>query len=353
MARKVIIIGSGPAGWSAAIYAARAQLEPLVLEGDNESAINYQQGTLPLGQLANTTEVENFPGWPAGKLTEYLSSALKPEDQPYWVQKKKEQPGHVIYGPELMRLMRQQAVNFGTEIQSKDVVEVDFSKRPFVLKTHDGQTYEAATVIVATGARANWLGLPSEDKYKNNGVSACAVCDGALPVFKNKPLVVVGAGDTAVEEASYLTKFASKVYRVVRRNEMRASKIMANRALANPKIEMKWNRVVEEVLGDDKFINAVRLKSTVDDTREELPVGGMFVAIGHTPNTKFLNGALKLTELGYVQWTTLARTYTSVEGVFAAGDVSDDYYRQAVTAAGTGCMAALDAERFLSHHGEI
>jgi len=353
MARKVIIIGSGPAGWAAAIYAARANLEPLVFEGDNESELNRQMGMLPLGQLANTTEVENFPSWPAGDLREYLKTALPPEDQPYWVQANKEQPAHVIYGPELMRLMRQQARNFGTEIRSLDVTEVDLSKRPFHLKTHDGESHEAMALIISTGARANWLNLPSEDKYKNMGVSACAVCDGALPMFRNKPLVVVGGGDTAVEEASFLTKFASKVYLIHRRDKLRASKIMATRAMEHPKIEIKWNSAVDEVLGDGKMVTGVRLKSTVDDKTEELEAKGMFVAIGHTPNTKFLNGQLELNEAGYVQWTKLARTNTSVEGVFAAGDVSDDYYRQAVTAAGTGCMAALDAERFLAHHGEI
>jgi len=207
-------------------------------------------------------------------------------------------------------------------------------------------------VIVATGARANYLGLPSEEKYKNRGVSACAVCDGALPRFRNKPLVVVGGGDSAVEEADYLAKFASKVYLVHRRHELRASKIMVRRAMENPKIEILWNRVVDEVLGNDKEgVTGVRLKSTTHEPDLELSVSGFFLAIGHTPNTKFLEGKLQLTEKKYVKWSTPFRTYTSVEGVFAAGDVADDYYRQAVTAAGTGCMAALDAERWLAAKG--
>jgi thioredoxin reductase (NADPH) len=272
----------------------------------------------------------------------------------YWVTKdNKPQPTHGINGPELMALMRQQAKNFGTRVESKDVVKVDLSTKPFTLTTHDGETVSTHTLVIATGARANYLGLPSEDKYKNNGVSACAVCDGALPMFKNKPLAVVGAGDSACEEATYLTKFASKVYMVVRRDAMRASKIMAERALKNPKIEVKWNAVVDEVLGNEKVVTGVRLKSTKDGRTEELAVGGMFCAIGHTPNVGFLDGQLELNEMGYIKWTTVARTYTSVDGVFAAGDVADDYYRQAVSAAGTGCMAALDAERWLGHHGLV
>ena len=265
------------------------------------------------------------------------------------MQSNQKQPSHGINGPELMELMRQQAVNFGTRVVTDDIVSVDFSKRPFKLFTLDGQTVEAKAVIVATGARANYLGLPSEDKYKNNGVSACAVCDGALPRFRNRPLVVVGGGDSAVEEGTYLTKFASTVYLVHRRDKLRASQIMQQRALANTKITPKWNRGLDEVLGTDEGgVTGVRLKSTVDDTTEELEVAGVFLAIGHTPNTAFLKGQLLLDAKGYVQWTTAARTYTSVEGVFAAGDVADSYYRQAVTAAGTGCMAALDAERWLA-----
>jgi thioredoxin reductase (NADPH) len=353
MPENVVIVGSGPAAWTAAIYAARANLNPLVVQGDPTNDVNRQNGTLPLGQLALTTEVENFPSWPAGDTRQYLKSALKPDDPdfPYWIANDKPNPSHGINGPELMALMRQQAVNFGTRIESKDVVSVDLKEKPFALTMHDRTTVETHTLIVATGARANYLGLPSENRFKNRGVSACAVCDGALPRFRNKPLVVVGGGDTAVEEASYLTKFATKVYLVHRRDELRASKIMAQRALSNPKIELKWNKVVNEVLGEDKAgVTGVRLKSTLDGKTESLDCAGMFAAIGHTPNVGFLNGQVELTPGGYIKWTTLARTYTSVEGVFAAGDVADDYYRQAVTAAGTGCMAALDAERYLGHH---
>ena len=271
---------------------------------------------------------------------------------PYWVEKDKPAPTHGINGPELMALMRQQAKNFGTRVESKDVVKVDLQKKPFTLTLHDGSTIETLTLIIATGARANYLGLPSEERYKNYGVSACAVCDGALPRFRNKPLAVVGAGDSASEEANFLTKFSSKVYMIVRRDEMRASKIMAERAKNNPKIEIKWNSVVDEVLGEDKAgVTGVRIKNTKGGPDETLPVTGMFCAIGHTPNVGFLDGQVKLNEGGYILWTTVSRTYTSVDGVFAAGDVADDYYRQAVSAAGTGCMAALDAERYLGHHG--
>ena len=306
-------------------------------------------GTLPLGQLALTTEVENYPGFPAGDLGAYLDTAL-PEE------KRLELPPHNkhgVQGPELLDLMRQQAVNFGTRIITEDIKGVDFSQRPFRLCASDGKTYEAQAVIVATGARANYLGLPSEEKYKNRGVSGCAVCDGALPRFRNKPLAVIGGGDSAVEEATYLTKFASKVYLVHRRDKLRASKIMAERAEANAKIEILWNRTVDEVLGNDREgVTGVRLKSTVGEPDLELPISGFFLGIGHTPNTAFLQGALELTDKGYIAWPVPMRTYTSVPGVFAAGDVADDYYRQAVTAAGTGCMAALDAERWLAEHGE-
>ena len=348
MAEHVVIIGSGPAGWAAAIYTARATLHPLVLEGALTEE-NRLQGTLPLGQLALTTEVENYPGFPVADLGAYLDKAIAPERRQYMGP----HHGHGVSGPELMELMRQQAVNFGTRIQTDDVVSVDFSKHPFRLKTLEGKEIEALAVIVATGARANYLGLPSEDRFKNNGVSACAVCDGALPRFRNKPLVVVGGGDSAMEEAGYLTKFASKVYIIHRRDSFRASKIMAERALQNPKIEPKWNSVVDEVLGDDeRGVTGVRIKS-VDGSgpSEELTSAGYFAAIGHTPNTAFLGGQLKLNDKGYIAWTTPQRTYTSVEGVFAAGDVADDYYRQAITAAGSGCQAALDAERWLASKG--
>lgn len=351
MTEKVVIIGSGPAGWTAAIYAARANLSPLVYEGAHTPE-NQAKGTAPLGQLNLTTEVENFPSWPSGNLRDYLKTALPAERQPYWVQDGAAQPAHGVSGPELMELMRQQAVNFGTRIITDDIAKVDFKTQPFKLYPSEGGEVAAHTVIVATGARANYLGLPSEDKYKNHGVSACAVCDGALPRFRNKPLAVVGGGDSAVEEASYLSKFASTVYLIHRRQQLRASKIMQTRLLENPKIKPQWNRAVDEVLGDDKNgVMAVRLKNTLDGQTETLEISGMFLGIGHTPNTDFLAGQLELEPNGYVRWTKAARTNTSVDGVFAAGDVADSYYRQAITAAGTGCMAALDAERWLTEHG--
>ncbi len=347
MPEKVIIIGSGPAAWTAAIYAARAELEPLVFEGAI-TAENQAAGTLPLGQLALTTEVENFPGFPAGDLEAFLDSSIARD-------RRMMMPPHGkdgVSGPELMELMRQQAVNFGTRIVTEDVVDVDFSVHPFQLSASDGKTHEALAVVVATGARANYLGLESEQRFKNRGVSACAVCDGALPRFRNKPLVVVGGGDSAVEEADYLTKFASVVYMVHRRDELRASKIMTKRAMENPKIEILWHRVVDEVLGNDQEgVSGVRLKSTADEPDLEVEASGVFLAIGHTPNTVFLEGKLDINAKKYIVLTAAARTYTSVEGVFAAGDVADDYYRQAVTAAGTGCMAALDAERWLAAKG--
>lgn len=350
MAEKVVIIGSGPAGWSAAIYTSRADLNPLVFEGANTEE-NRQQGTLPLGQLSLTTEVENYPGFPAGDMGTFLDDALKDTQPPY--RDPKEDPHRAVTGPELMELMRQQAKNFGTRIKTDDVVDVDLSQHPFKLKTLSGEEHEALSIIVATGARANYLGLESEDKYKNKGVSACAVCDGALPRFRNKPLVVVGGGDSAMEEATFLTKFAEKVYIVHRRDEFRASKIMAERALANEKIDVKWNSVIDEVLGnEEQGVTGVRIRSTEDDSHtEELEASGYFAAIGHTPNTSFLGDQVDKDDKGYIKWTTPFRTYTSVEGVFAAGDVADDYYRQAITSAGTGCMAALDAERWLADKG--
>jgi thioredoxin reductase (NADPH) len=344
---KVIIIGSGPSAWAAAIYTARANLSPLVFEGALTEE-NRLAGTLPLGQLALTTEVENYPGFPAGDLSLYLDSAVKPDIRGMMAPHSKEG----VSGPELMELMRQQAVNFGTRVITDDIVDVDFDVHPFRLTALDGTVHEAHAVIIATGARANYLGLPSEEQYKNRGVSACAVCDGALPRFRNKPLAVVGGGDSAVEEADYLTKFASRVYMVHRRTELRASKIMAQRALNNPKIEVLWNRTLAEVLGNDKDgVTGVRLASTVGEPDLVQDVTGLFLAIGHTPNVGFLKGKLKLTEKNYIAWTTQSRTYTSVDGVFAAGDVADDYYRQAITAAGSGCMAALDAERWLAARG--
>lgn len=347
MPEKVVIVGSGPAGWTAAIYAARASLEPVLYEGAITEE-NRLQGTMPLGQLALTTEVENYPGFPVGDLSAYLRSAL-PEEH-HWLVDLHQREG--CSGPELMHLMRKQATNFGTRIITDDIVDVDFSGRPFKLRSLEGQEIEAHAVIIATGARANYLGLPSEERFKNAGVSACAVCDGALPRFRNKPLVVVGGGDSAVEEADYLSKFASVVHLVHRRDELRASKIMAQRAEENPKIELVWNSAVDEILGDDKSgVTGVRLKSTVDNGSVEKEVAGVFMAIGHTPNTRFLEGKLEMTPKKYLKWTVPFRTNTSVEGVFAAGDVADDYYRQAITAAGTGCMSALDAERWLALKG--
>lgn len=348
MTEKVTIIGSGPAGWTAAIYTARAELNPVVYEGA-ETEDNRLKGTLPLGQLSLTTEVENFPGFPAGDMTAYLDSAIEPDKRMYMGPHHK----HGVSGPELMELMRQQAKNFGTRIVTDDIVEVDLSQRPFVLRTLSGHQFTSHAIILATGARANYLGLPSEETFKNKGVSACAVCDGALPRFRNKPVVVVGGGDSAMEEATFLTKFASVVYIVHRRDSFRASRIMAERALSNHKIQVKWNSTIDEVLGDEQSgVTGVRIRSTQDPSQSEvLEATGYFAAIGHTPNTDFLKGQLKTNEKGYVQWTTAQRTYTSVEGVFAAGDVADDYFRQAITAAGTGCMAALDAERWLAAQG--
>jgi thioredoxin reductase (NADPH) len=344
----VVIIGSGPAGWTAAIYAARANLKPLVFEGAI-SMENQTKGTLPLGQLNLTTEVENFPGWPAGNLGAYLDSSIDPAVRKYMPP----HHGHGVSGPELMQLMRQQAKNFGTRIITDDIVDIDLSKHPFKMKSSEGTEVTALSVIIATGARANYLGLPSEDRFKNQGVSACAVCDGALPRFRDRPLVVIGGGDSAMEESNYLTKFASKVYIIHRRDEFRASKIMADRALNNPKIDVKWNSVVDEVLGDDdNGVTGVKISHIDDKSKSEtLEVGGYFAAIGHTPNTDFLKGQVKTNSKGYVIWTTPHRTNTSVEGVFAAGDVADDYYKQAITAAGTGCQAALDAERWLGAKG--
>ncbi len=349
-AEHVVIIGSGPAGWAAAIYTARANLKPLVYEG------TAQPEMIPLGQLAFTTEVENYPGFPAGDVRSLVETAVAKDRHYNLPPAPKEhvrdgRPHYAVQGVELMELMKQQAINFGARVVGDDIAEVDFSKHPFVLTPANEKPVEALAVIVATGARANYLGLPSEEKYKNKGVSACAVCDGALSIFRNRPLAVVGGGDSAVEEATFLTKFASQVYMVHRRDQLRASKIMQQRALNNPKIEMIWNHSVEEVLGNEKVVTAVRLKNTIDGALHERSVSGVFMAIGHTPNTAFLKGQLAMNEKGYVKWTTPQRSYTSVEGVFAAGDVADDYYRQAITAAGTGCMAALDAERWLASKG--
>lgn len=357
MPEKVVIIGSGPAAWTAAIYAARANLQPLVFEGAITEK-NRLQSTLPLGQLNLTTEVENFPSWPhadPATLLAYAQSALPPErfaNVAHLFSGKAAHGKRSAVGPELMEFMRQQAVNFETRIITDDIVKVELKQHPFKLHSLEGKVTEALTVIIATGARANYLGLPSEQKFMNLGVSACATCDGALPRFRNQPIVVVGGGDTACEEAHHLSKFGSKVYLVHRRDKLRASKIMQDRLFANSKIEVKWNATVEEVLGNEEDgVTGVKLTSTTGGQGETLAAKGMFVAIGHTPNTDFLDGQLKLNESGYILWTKPQRAWTSIEGVFAAGDVADHYYRQAVTAAGTGCMAALDAERWMAEKG--
>ncbi|MEE2826532.1 MAG: FAD-dependent oxidoreductase [Planctomycetota bacterium] len=351
MAEKIVIIGSGPAGWSAAIYAARASLSPLVFEG------TVKPEMIPLGQLAFTTEVENYPGFPFGNIRAFVESAVEKErhwNLPPAPDHKRDGVYHyAVQGIELMELMKQQAMNFDTRVIGDDVVDLDLSTRPFKVIPANGEPVEAHTIVIATGARANYIGLESEENYKNKGVSACAVCDGALPLFRGKPLAVVGGGDSAVEEATYLAnlKDASTIYMIIRRDEMRASKIMQQRALDHPNIEIKWNSVVDEVLGDGDLVNGIRLRNTVDDSTSELAVGGMFVAIGHTPNTGFLQDKVQMNEKGYIQWQRPFRTHTSVDGVFAAGDVADDYYRQAITSAGTGCMAALDVERWLAEKG--
>jgi thioredoxin reductase (NADPH) len=351
LAEKVVIIGSGPAGWSAAIYAARASLSPLVFEG------TVKPEMIPLGQLAYTTEVENYPGFPFGNVHGFVQSAV--DKDRHWNlpeppdHKRDGQYHYAVQGLELMELMKQQALNFDTRVIEDDIVDIDISSTPYKVIRANGEPVETHAIIVATGARANYLGLPSEEKYKNKGVSACAVCDGALPTFHAKPLAVVGAGDSAVEEATYLAnlKSAVKVSMIVRRDQMRASKIMQDRAKNHPKIDIIWDTVVDEVLGDGSLVNGLKLKNTKDDSISELAVGGMFVAIGHTPNTSFLGGKLTTNDKGYIQWTLPFRTNTRVNGVFAAGDVADDYYRQAVTSAGTGCMAALDVERWLAEKG--
>ncbi len=314
---KVVIIGSGPAGWTAALYASRANLEPLVFEGAPS------QQMIPGGQLMFTTEVENYPGYPDG-----------------------------VTGQEMMADLKRQAERFGTRVVTDDIVRCDFSRRPFELVSGENGTVRAHAVIVATGAKARWLWLDNEQRLAQSGggVSACAVCDGALPAFRNQHLVVVGGGDTAMEEASYLTKFASKVTIVHRRAELRASKVMQDRVLGNPKVEMAWNSVVTEVHGDT-FITGVRLKDVVTGAERDVECRGLFIAIGHEPNTKFLDGQITTDEAGYVVHPAPPSTRTNVEGVFAVGDVADKVYRQAVTAAGSGCMGALDAERWLAAQG--
>ncbi len=315
MSETLVVIGSGPAGWTAAIYAARASLNPIVYEGA------VSRTMVPGGQLMFTTDVENYPGFPDG-----------------------------VGGIEMMTDFKKQAERFGARVASEDVVEVDFSRRPFLLRSSEGGETRAQAVVVATGANARWLGVPGEEKLARSGggVSACAVCDGALPYFRGKEIAVVGGGDSAMEDALYMTKFASRVLVVHRRDELRASRIMADRARAHPSIRFLWNKAVAEVLGDD-LISGLRLLDTATGEESRVKVGGLFVAIGHTPNTEFLQGQIDLKENGYVRLPKPWRTETNVPGVFAAGDVMDDFYRQAVSAAGTGCMAALEAERFLAH----
>lgn len=312
--KNVVIIGSGPAGHTAAIYAARANLAPFMYEG-------YMMGGSAGGQLTTTTDVENYPGFPEG-----------------------------IDGPELMQLFRKQAERFGTGMVQQDVVEVDFSKRPFRIKSDETEVL-ANSVIISTGATAKRMGVPNEEKMWNNGMSACAVCDGALPMFRNQPLMVIGGGDTAVEEGTFLTKFGSKVYMVHRRDELRASKIMQDRALNNEKLEIVWDTVFEDALGQD-YVTGARIKNVKTNEVKEVEVAGIFYAIGHTPNTSVFKGQIDLDGKGYITLKPGTQE-TSVEGVFAAGDVHDQKYRQAVTAAGTGCAAALEAERWLAEKGLI
>jgi len=303
---RLVIIGSGPAGYTAALYAARANLNPLLVEG-----------LQPGGQLTITSEVENFPGFP-----------------------------EAILGPQLMELMKKQAERFGTRFEAGEVTRVDLSKRPFQVWMDD-RLIRAQAVIIATGASAKWLGIESERQYQGRGVSACATCDGFF--FRGVEVAVVGGGDTAMEEATFLTKFATKVHVLHRRDELRASKIMQERAHKNPKIQVHLSTVIDEILGDGKAVTGIRLKSTKDGSSRELPLKGVFMGIGHEPNTKLFRGQLEMNDVGYlaVQSPTTA---TSVKGVFAAGDVADPSYRQAVTAAGSGCQAAIDAERFLGEH---
>ncbi len=304
--RRVIVVGSGPAGYTAAIYAARAELEPLVLAG-------LQFG----GQLMLTTDVENYPGFPEG-----------------------------VTGPEMMELFQKQAERFGTRILMEDATEVDFSARPFRVRTAE-RSFTADSVILAMGASAKWLEIESEQRLMNKGVSACATCDGAL--FRGKPMAVVGGGDTALEEALFLTRFATKVSIIHRRDALRASKIMQQRALGHEKIEFAWNSVVDEILGQD-FVTGVRIRDVVTAELREIPVEAAFIAIGHQPNTELVRGQLELDPVGYIS-VAPGTSRTQLEGVFACGDAMDPVYRQAVSAAGTGCMAAIDAERWLSEQG--
>ena len=310
--KNLVIIGSGPAGHTAAIYAARANLEPFMFEG-------YMLGGSAGGQLTTTTDVENYPGFPEG-----------------------------IEGPELMQLFRKQSERFGTEMVQEDVIKTDLSKSPFTIKS-ENREINAHSIIISTGATAKRMGVPNEEKMWNNGMSACAVCDGALPMFRNQPLMVIGGGDTAVEEASYLTKFGSVVYMVHRRDKLRASKIMQERAFKNPKLEILWDSVLEDALGEE-YVTGAKISNVKTKESSEVNVAGIFYAIGHTPNTSIFDGQLDLDEAGYIKIKSGSQE-TSIEGIFAAGDVHDQKYRQAITAAGTGCAAALEAERWLAEKG--
>lgn len=317
MHHKVAIIGSGPAGHTAAIYSARANLEPVMFEG------MMAGGVAPGGQLTTTTDVENFPGFPEG-----------------------------ITGSELTDKLRAQSERFGTDIITETISRVDLSSHPFRLWREDADSDKdkpdtCDALIVATGATAKRLGIKGEDEYWQKGMSACAVCDGAAPIFRNKPLVVIGGGDSACEEATFLTKYASKVYMAVRRDELRASKIMAKRAMNHPKVEVLWNTHVTEAKGDGSLLTNVTLADAKAGETRKLEVSGLFYAIGHTPNTAFLDGQLETDETGYLV-VKPGTSLTNIKGVFAAGDVHDKHYRQAITAAGSGCMAALDAEKYLA-----
>ncbi|HKY27884.1 MAG TPA: thioredoxin-disulfide reductase [Pyrinomonadaceae bacterium] len=317
--KDVVIIGSGPAGLTAAIYSARANLKPLLIDAPADAV----KQTAPGGQLMITTDVENYPGFAEG-----------------------------IQGPDLMVQFRQQAERFGTEFLEAWIDEVDLEERPFTLYTEDHEI-KAQTLIIASGASAKWLGIPGEAKvpegFGGNGVSACATCDGPLPAFRNKTLVVVGGGDTAMEEATFLTRYAARVFVVHRRDKLRASKIMQEKAFRNEKIEFIWNTTVEEILGTpEEGVTAVRVLNVKTNEERVFPCAGVFVAIGHKPNTDLFVGQLEMDEVGYIK-TSGHSTATNIPGVFASGDVQDPTYRQAVTAAGTGCMAALDSERFLDH----
>jgi thioredoxin reductase (NADPH) len=311
---RVLVVGSGPAGLTAAIYSARAQLKPIVIEGEPSSTTDQ-----PGGQLMITTDVENFPGFPEG-----------------------------VMGPELMGKMREQAVRFGADLRMAKVTAIDSSVRPFRVTVTDGPDREitADTVIIATGARSLMLGVPGEDRLQSHGLSTCATCDGFF--FRDQDIAVVGGGDSALEEALFLTRFASSVTLIHRRDSLRASKIMQERALAHQKIKVAWNRQVVEVLGENS-VSGLRLRDTVTGSEEELAVTGVFVAIGHVPNTDIVKGLVDLGDDGYV--ITGPGSYTSVDGIFAAGDVQDHHYRQAITSAGSGCMAAIDAERWLESRG--